>query len=182
MTEVKRRLSEKVTEAAYLDAIQDRSLDDIKVMRDESREVENEVSFERRLCQARLDILSAELDRRAGKGEGDLLSRLPQILADPAKEGASGDASLPSRRPDFSAPRSADVPRRRVEEIVGEQSLARLMDMSDDEIRSSMEGLAAHEKNLSTTRKRVHEVLDVIQAEIIRRYTSGETDAEGMLT
>ncbi|MDQ3940867.1 MAG: aerial mycelium formation protein [Actinomycetota bacterium] len=174
MTELKRRLSEKVTDPSYLDGLSDRSTDDLHAMRDECTHVENELSFERRLCQGRIDILSAELDRRAGRVEGDLISRLPQILAD--ENPASGAAPLPPRPPDFSTPRAAEVDRRRVEELVGETSLARVSKMSEDEIRESIETIAAQEKNLSGLRKKVHEVLDRIQAEMIRRYTSGEAE------
>ena len=185
MAERKRRLSEIVTDPAYVEGLGDRSPEQLKAMRDESTAVENELSFERRLCQGRIDILSAELDRRAGKLEGDLISRLPQILADsgpaPARTTGEEPAPLPQRPPDFSTPRSAEISRRRVEEVVGETSLARVGEMSDDEIRSSMEAVVAQERSLSTMRKRVHEVLDLIQAELIKRYTSGEADPSSVL-
>lgn len=150
-------------------------------MRDECRDGENELSFERRLCQARIDILTAELERREGKGEGDLLDRLPQILAEGGHGGESPDAPLPARAPDFSIPRSADVPRRRVEEIAGEQTLARLSQISVDEIKGIIESLAEHERTVSARRRRAHEVMDEIQAEIVRRYTSGEADPTAAL-
>ena len=175
----KRRLIEKINDPAYLDALSERSLDEIREMREECRAGENELSFERRLCQARLDILQAELDRRDGKGSGDLMDRLPQILAAEAPQ--ETDMPLPSRAPDFSIPRSADVERRRVDEIVGEQTLARLQDISKDEIKSIMTTLAEHERNLSARRRQVHEVMDVLQAEIVRRYTSGEADPTAAL-
>lgn len=180
MTEMKRRLSEIVTDPAYVEGLAEKSTEDIKPMRDETCEVENELSFERRLCQARLDILSAELDHRAGKVTGDLISRLPQILADEARaETASG---LPQRPPDFSLPRTTEIPRRRVEEIVGEGALSRLTKMPEEEIRSSIEALAEHEHNLSALRKKVHETLDRLQAEMIKRYTSGEADSNSLLS
>ena len=179
MTEMKRRLSEIVTDPNYLDGLTERSTEDIKAMRDEAREVENELSFERRLCQARLDILSAELDHRAGKVSGDLISRLPQILADEVR--AETRSGLPPRPPDFSMPRTTDIPHRRVEEIVGEGALARLTKMPEEEIRSSIEALAEHERTLSAVRKKVHETLDLLQAEMIKRYTSGEADSNNLL-
>ena len=186
MAERKRRLSEVVTDPSYLEGLEGRSAQELKTMREESTAVENELSFERRLCQGRIDILSAELDRRAGRLEGDLISRLPQILADssPAPERSGGDESapLPQRPPDFSTPRSAEVARRRVEEVVGETTLVRVGEMSDDEIRSSMEAVVAQERNLSGMRKRVHEVLDLIQAELVKRYTSGEADPSSVLS
>ena len=49
----------------------------------ECLEIETEVSYVRRMAQARLDILEAELDRRAAGGSvGDLIAALPEILAD----------------------------------------------------------------------------------------------------
>lgn len=173
MTDPKRRLVERVVDAAYLEGLTDRSIQDLRDMRDDCREGEKELSFERRLCQARIDILSAELERRAGSGGDDLLARLPEILATEASENAG---PLPARAPDFSIPRNADIPRRRVEEIVGEQTLARLSQLSTDEVKEIIATLGEHERAVSERRRRVHDVMDSIQAEIVRRYTSGEAD------
>jgi hypothetical protein len=73
------------------------------------------------------------------------------------------------------------VPRRRVEEIVGEQTLARLPHLQSEEIKSIIGSLAEHERAVSDRRRRVHEVMDKIQAEIVRRYTSGEADPTAAL-
>src|ERR671918_2933514 len=100
MSEKKRRLVERIVEPDYSRDLEKKSLDELRAMRDECREGENEISFERRLCQARIDILTAELDRRTGKETGDLLSRLPEILA--AEGEGGGDGPLPSRAPNFA--------------------------------------------------------------------------------
>jgi hypothetical protein len=173
MPEQKRRLVERITDPTYISRLGETSLDELRMMRDECREGENELSFERRLCQARIDILSAELERRSGNTSAGLLEQLPEILAD---EGSRSSDALPARAPDFSVPRNADVPRRRVEEIVGEQTLARLGSISADEIRTTIASLGEHESAVSARRKKVHEVLDAVQAEIVRRYVSGEAD------
>ena len=151
-----------------------RSLEDLRALRDECREVENEISFERRLCHARIDILRAEIERRSGEQDQDLLTRLPEILGSAELRGE--ETALPSRAPDLSIPRNADIPRRRVEEIAGEQTMTRLNQLHSDEIKEIMSSLAEHERNLSARRRKLHEVMDVIQAEIVRRYTSGEAD------
>ena len=144
-------------------------------MRAECHEGENELSFERRLCQARIDILKGELDRRAGRGgEGDLMSRLPEILATEAR---SEGSALPSRAPDFSTPRSADIPRRRVEEILGEQTLARLSEIPSEEIETIITSLQEHEATVSARRRQVHEVVDRIHAEIVKRYEADPSAA-----
>jgi hypothetical protein len=179
MTERKRRLVDRIVEPGYLEDVSEKSLAELREIRDDCREGENELSFERRLCQARVDILSAELERRTGITSSDLIERLPQILADTKEPGE--DVLLPERAPDFSVPRNVDVPRRRVEEIVGEQTLARLSHISTDEIKSIMSSLAEHETNLSERRHRVHQILDEVQAEIVRRYVSGEADPSAAL-
>lgn len=178
MTEPKRRLVERITEDSYAQNLGDRSMQELRQMRDECKEGENELSFERRLVQARTDILKAELQRRAGGGDEDLMQRLPQILK---SEGGLGDVPLPSRAPDFSIPRNVDVPRRRVEEIVGEQTLARLHTVRSEEIQGIISSLQEHERALSERRRRVHEVMDTIQAEIVRRYRAGEADPTAAL-
>ena len=170
----KRRLVERITDPDYVESLEEQSMAKLREMRSESSEGENELSFERRLCQARLDILKAELRRRETGEEQDLLARLPEILS--SALGGGSETPIPQRAPDFSIPRSADVPRRRVEEIVGEQTLARLHEVDEAELNEIIESLNQHEQKISARRKRVHEVIDRIQAEIVRRYSSGEAD------
>jgi hypothetical protein len=175
-----RRLVDRVIDPTYVEGLEQRSDDDLKAMLSDSAEAENEVSFERKLCQGRIDILKAELARRKEGGDvADLVSRLPQILA--GDETRSDPEGLPSRAPDFSIPRNADIPRRRVEEIAGEQTLARLPQLPDEEIGSVIEALSDHEGNLSSRRKALHDVIDVLQAENIRRMKSGDTDPTSAL-
>jgi hypothetical protein len=181
MSEPRRRLIERITDPAYLEGLAERSTEELRAMREECKEVENELSFERRLCQARTDILAAELERRrapSGGQDDDIVGRLSRILATDRR---TGDVPLPARAPDFSIPRNADVPRRRVEEIVGEQTLARLPTIQTEEIQGIIVSLQEHERNLSQRRKRVHEVMDAVHAEIVRRYRSGEADPSAAL-
>jgi hypothetical protein len=181
VTEPRRRLVERVSDPSFARGLDQRSIEELRAMRSESKEGENELSFERRLCQARMDILRAELRRRSGEGQGseDLLERLPQILAGEAGGGAE---RLPERAPDYSIPRNADVPRRRIEEIVGEQTLARLTTLGTEEIEQILVTLTDHERTVSVRRRAVQEVMDLIQAEIVRRYQTGEADPTSALT
>lgn len=180
MAERQRRLSERVTHPAYLEGLRDKSIADLRALREECREAETEASFERRLCQARLDILSAEIERREGGSDADLVGRLPEILG--GDEQRHNDFPLPSRAPDFSTPRNADIPRRRVEEVVGEQTLARLSEIDLEELRGIMSTLADYERTVSTRRRAIQDVMDKVQAEIVRRYTSGEADPTAALS
>jgi hypothetical protein len=180
--EQRRRLVERLIEPSYLDGLEETDIQALRDMRDECREGENELSFERRLCQARIDILTAELERRAGHGNEDLLARLPEILAAEGGSMGTGEANpLPRRAPNYAIPRNADVPRRRVAEILGEQTLSRLAQIDTDEIKSIVASLGNHERGVSELRRRVQDVMDRLQAEIVRRYTSGEADPSAAL-
>jgi hypothetical protein len=180
--EQRRRLVERLTQPSYLDGLEETDIQALRDMRDECREGENELSFERRLCQARIDILTAELERRAGHGNEDLLARLPEILAAEGGSMGTGEANpLPRRAPNYAIPRNADVPRRRVAEILGEQTLSRLAQIDTDEIKSIVASLGNHERRVSEHRRRVQDVMDRLQAEIVRRYTSGEADPSAAL-
>lgn len=167
-----------MADPSYLEGLQSKPLDELRQMREECKEVERELSFERRLCQARVDILAAELERRTSGNDDSLLDRLPQILA---SEVGGGDASLPERAPDLSVPRNADIPRRRVDEIVGEQTLAKLPSLQPAEIKGIIQSVSDHERDVSSKRKAVQDVMDRIQSEIVRRYTSGEADPSAAL-
>ncbi len=173
----KRRLVERLLDPVFLDGLGERSMEALRAARTECYEGEMELSFERRLCQARIDILSAEIDQRHGLSSGNLVDRLPQILATES----SAESGLPARARDFSIPRNADVQRRRVEEIVGEQALARLSDVPEEELKAIIQSLGEHERDLSARRRQVQEVMDKIQDEVVRRYASGEADPAQVL-
>lgn len=181
MSEVKRRRVDQILDPSYLEGLSDRSIDEVLTMRDECAELENGISYERRLCQGRIDILCAERDQRGDdEVSGDLISRLPQILGDQPGSGG-GSTPLPTRAPDLSIPRNIDLPARRVEEIAGDQVLARLAHVPIEELAKIIETLVEHERALSDKRRRVHEVVDALHDEIVKRYSSGEADPDGLL-
>ena len=182
-----RRLTERVLDPSYLSDLRLRTIEQLRALRAEAKDAETELSFERRLCQGRIDILQAELERREGAVtedgvDGGLIARLPEILASRgAARPVEEETPLPARAPTVAIPRSADAPRRRVEEIVAEQTLARLESLASEEIEQIVASLAGHEHNLSQKRRAAQDVLDRLQAEIVRRYTSGEADPSAHL-
>src|SRR4051812_41233320 len=74
----------RLLEPDYLGDVQGRSIEEIRNMRDECRRAEDGLSYVRRQVQGRLDIVAAELQRRAeGKGPSDaasIVDQLPAIL------------------------------------------------------------------------------------------------------
>ena len=80
--------SARVLDPAYVEGLESSGLDDLRAKHAECVELETEVSYVRRLTQARIDILEAEIERRAkggslsGLSDTDLAEALKQILAD----------------------------------------------------------------------------------------------------
>ena len=88
MHEGNRRI-DKVLDPEFVDGLGQISLDELRERRKEAEQEETDLSYMRRLLQGRLDILRAELARRAGDGS-DLMDALPQILADEPSGGPHG--------------------------------------------------------------------------------------------
>ncbi|HEY6319918.1 MAG TPA: hypothetical protein VI462_18755 [Acidimicrobiia bacterium] len=63
-----RRRLDVILSEGYLDDLAAKPIDAVRAMHEECIEVETEVSYVRRLAQARIDIVSAELERRAAGG------------------------------------------------------------------------------------------------------------------
>lgn len=173
------RRIDRVLSADYLTAIDSLSLDDLRALRDEAEQEEVDQSYLRRLVQGRLDILRAELARRAGNGEGtSLLADLPRILSDEAPRGAARGLGRNSSK----EPSRAGESRRYVEGLVSDADLSDVAARSDDELRAALESLTTAEVEISANRHRVQDVMDACSAEITRRYRDGEADVADLLT
>lgn len=169
----KRRI-DRILAPTYLDGLEQKQMAEVRAMRGDCEEEESSLSFERRLLQGRIDILAAELDRRSGGG-GSLIDRLPKILADDRPPSSRGAYPRRDPMPSF------DQPKRRVERLISDDTLASLPDLSDDRIREILETLGAAEREISESRRSVQQVLDAVQAEIARRYKTGEADPADIL-
>lgn len=169
-----KRKIDRILAADYLDGLESRPMPDVRVMRADAEEEEASLSYERRLLQGRIDILEAELGRRSGVGGPSLIELLPKILADDAP---SSRGAYPRRDPTPPTER----PKRRVEKLIGDDTLTNLAGLSDDEIRTVVATLRDAEKDVSESRHKVQQVLDRIQAEIARRYKTGEADPADIL-
>lgn len=150
----------------YLDGIDAKPLDDVRAMHEACLEVETEVSYVRRMAQARIDIVGAELDRRsAGGSVGDLVAQLPTILADdrPRTDPAH------SRLPRHLAPSMNIAWRRGLERLITDATLVNLTTLSEDELHETVDQLGTLEGEMSQRRRALHGVIDVIEAELAAR-------------
>jgi anti-sigma-K factor RsiG len=170
-----RRPIDRITDEEYLAGLQTRSVDQIREMRAECEKEESLLSYERRLLHARLDILKAELERRHSGGQGSLVEQLPKILAD-APRASRGAFPKDVELPTF------ENPRRRVEKLVSDDTLARLPTIADEEIDELISSLAGVEREVSDDRRAVQKVLDEINGELVRRYQADPPDPADVLS
>ena len=70
----------------------------------------------------------------------------------------------------------------RLESTVSSDDLSRVTDLTDDELRAAIVALHELEDEVSETRRRIHAVIDGIQAEVTRRYQSGAATVDSLLS
>ncbi|NHC46850.1 RsiG family protein [Motilibacter aurantiacus] len=176
-----RRRIDRVLAPGYLDHLAERPLDEVRVLRRDAEQEESDLSYVRRLLQGRLDILRAEVSRRAGGGqeesEADFVTRLARTLTDSGPRSDQSHARVP-----HIDPSRVGEHRRRVEQIVADVGFSDLDALSDDELSGAISRLGAFEDEVSQSRRKVQEVVDACTAEIGRRYKDGAASVEDLLT
>lgn len=171
-----RRRIDRVTAPDYLDDLEDRTVPQLRDLRDECRAEEAELSYVRRLLQARLDIARGELARRSGDGQADLLQALPQILADRRSPRVRSPRAVPLFSPDDRRGR------RSYDALTTDASIARIPDLGDDELGRLVEQLVEEERRVSGLRRIVLDHLDTLQAQLARRYRAGDVGVDDIVS
>jgi hypothetical protein len=170
---------EQVLDPAFVDGIEGLDIDEVRARRAEGAEVETSLSYVRRLAQGRLDILVAELQRRA---VGDdtrveiLVAQLGEILAGdkPQTPGAG-------RFPSLMAPAPDDDLVAELENLLSDRTMGDLPGLSDEEAISLGEKLRDFERKVSDLRRTLHARLAVLEKEVVRRYKAGEASVDSLL-
>jgi hypothetical protein len=159
MAEYVRRI-DRILAPEYIEGLGDLDVDTLRSMRREAVEVETEVSYVRRLAQARTEILQAELDRRRDGGSiADLIARLPEILADKGPRPAAANA----RMPEILAPSMSISWSRGTEYLIADDTLVNLPTLSADELTDTIDALRTLEGEVSATRRQLHGVIDALE-------------------
>ena len=164
----------------YLGTLPDRPMEEVRAMRAECQEVETGLSLLRRLVQGRLDIVGLELTRRAEGAEptdlADLIARLPEVLSD--RTHAPGVGRLPQIMSPGEMPPELEA---ELDGIIGAGGLSHLSEESDDGLRDLAQRLGDLEVKVSGIRHALFERIDALQAEITRRYKTGEATVDSLL-
>jgi hypothetical protein len=161
---------QRLTDPAFVASLGDRSVDELRAMKTECNDVENALSYYRRLAQARIEILEAEHARRASGGTvEDLVKDLPRILSAESGRSSITDTRVPP--PDAPAV-ELHWPDGR-EDLIVDTTLAHLPLLPADELESTLTRLRDFERELSDLRKAMHEVIDSLEQEIAARQVAG---------
>jgi hypothetical protein len=155
------------------------SIEELRQRRAEVQAVEVALSYQRRMAQGRLDIVAAERQRRADGGEPldheRMVARLSEILAQRTRAPGVG------RLPQLMAPEPSEAETPELDAIAGPGVLASLTELGDAEVEQLVADLTEFEMRCSSLRRELHDRIDLLQAEVVRRYRSGEVSVESLL-
>jgi len=169
-----------VTDDAYLGDLSERPIDEIRAMRADCQAVETGLSYLRRLIQGRHDLVANEAaNRERGGGSEsliDLIAHLPDILAD--RERPEGNGRLPQSLGTGEVDPTLEA---EVDAVFGSGDVSSMDRLSDDELAAASRRLAELERQVSAHRRVFFDRLDALQAELARRYKSGEASVESLL-
>jgi RsiG-like len=161
------RRIDRIRDAAYLQGIDDLSLEELRSRRDECLSEREYLSLLRRLVQGRAEILQAELaSRTADEDAGPLVDRLATILAGDEPSGPSRGEAVHVGLPE----EELLLARRRVERLVADAGISDPSVLDDASLATAAETLVSEEHEVSAARAVVMGVLDTLQAELKRRY------------
>jgi hypothetical protein len=159
---------DKLLDPSFVSDLGGTADDELRTRLRESREEEEELSYVRRLLHGRLDILKAELEaRKGGRGTTHALEVLHEALS----EGLV--ASHRGARAPIATRVAGWAGRRRTERIVSDDHLARLPDLDAGQIEDVIERATSEERRVSEDRRRLHAVIDSLEAELANRYRAG---------
>ena len=171
----------ELTGPDYVAGLESLSTTEVRAKRDECQRMAEIFSYLRRQIQGRLDIVHADLERRAGGEPGDLAALIEQlksgkILRD--RERPAGYGRLVAR---MDAVDENGWIGQEMEQALPAGRLSELPELSDDEVANFADALAALERKVSERRARLHERTDELQAELVRRYKTGEATVDSLL-
>lgn len=164
-----------------LDDLEHQPIERVRASRAACIEVETGLSYLRRMVQGPLDLVRREVARRAsGAAEpadlSSLVDELPVLLADGTRSQGVGRLPQTLEPTMIDSELSAEL-----DDLLADGRLVSLTSMSDDELRALEDALADIERRVSDRRRAFHERIDVLQAELTRRYRTGEASVESLL-
>ncbi len=176
---------EQLTDPNFVANLPELPLEELRSRRARCQDAEEALSLQRRLAQGRLDIVQAELLRRAGGGTDSdvaaLVDSLPDILTEHGDRHL-GPGRLTSIETDTQALSEVfEEFSATLDEIVGAGRLSKLGDEDEATLHQMADKLDSVEREVSQQRHRLHTHIDKLQEEVVRRYKSGDATVDSLL-
>ncbi len=165
--------------AAELD-LQALSLDELRAERNRLQHEDDAVSYVRRIAQARLDLVAAELRQSGDNSNEDLSGELQRVLSQPLT-GPPSASRAPRADDDHLANDARAV---QLDQLCAEHGFNRLSsgeELTQAELTSLTNVLTNFEREISTDRRERFEQIDALGAELVRRFRDGEVHVDEFL-
>lgn len=145
-------------------------------MRNRLQDEDDVVSYVRRVAQARLDLVRAEVVRRErGVRAEDLSSELRVVLSSQL----TGGSPRPPRPVEHLGENALSD---ELDAVCSANGFGRLEELLPSEIQQLEQALTAFERRVSDDRRARFDRLDALSAELVRRYREGEATVDGLLS
>lgn len=150
------------------------TLDDLRSLRADLQREDDAISYVRRLTQARLDFVRAEMRSRAEGTKHDITDEIPNILG----SHLTGGAARPPRPVDDSSSHPLAL---ELEALCDDACSTDLPAMTPEELATYAGRLHDFEQLRSHERRDLFARIDKLSAELVRRYRDGEANVDGLL-
>jgi hypothetical protein len=153
------------------------TLHELRELRAQLRQREDEISYVRRLAQARLDLVVGVAQRR---GE-HATSTTTEVLADLHSQLGNHLSGGPARPPRPAMDASSSELALEFEELCARLGIDAVDELDDAELEQLRAQLDHFEHERSHERRELFGRIDQLSAELVRRYRDGEADVDGLL-
>lgn len=153
-------------------------IDEVRARRGACQLLETQLSYVRRLAQGRLDIVASEIAARrdGSKDDRTLEQRLTAALSDRITSPGNGHLPMVLAPGEIDPALLAGLDGAAPPAVVSSPS-----SMDEVQLREVTDALAEFERQVSVRRRAVFDRIDALQAEIVRRYQSGEATVDSLL-
>lgn len=159
-------------------------LHELRALRADLQAHDDVVSYVRRVAQARLDLVDAEIQHRATAvpvgavgavaGADAVSGELRSVLG----HHLTGGPARPPRPADDASEHPLAL---EFEALCSRYGVADLTGLDDDQLHELREAVADYEQRSSHDRQNLFHRIDALSAELVRRYRDGEADVDGLL-
>ncbi len=164
----------------FLGDLESLDIVDVRARRARCQDVETGLSYLRRMVQGRLDVVTAERERRAEGGDADdleaLIARLPALLAGSTRSPGTGRLPQSFGTGAVEAELSDEL-----DDIITTGHLDDPSEITDEVLTEAEAQLAAFEHKVSGLRRSLFDRIDALEAELTRRYRTGEATVDSLL-